>query len=64
MEQMRRRHRNNEKGQATRNIVQQVQVQGVNYPILNAGSGETPKKLVPHIGKIRHLINAKIKLWP
>jgi hypothetical protein len=22
---------------------------------------ETPRKVVPHIGKIRHLINAKVK---
>jgi hypothetical protein len=64
VEQMRQRHRSNEKGSIQRNLIQQVQVQGVNYPILNAASADSPKKMVPHIGKIRHLINAKTKLWP
>lgn len=64
-EEVRQRHRSGEKSGLQRSLVQQVQVQAVNYPILTGSPyADSPKKMVPHIGKIRHLINAKIKLRP
>ena len=59
---MRQRHKNNQKDTAFRFFSQQVQVRAVTYPIIsNMAKGETPRKVVSQIGKIRHLINAKVK---
>jgi hypothetical protein len=59
----RKRHKSHEKGSVGRRLVMQVQVQAVNYPILSVNLQEDSlKKLVPHIGKIRHLIKAR--RWP
>ena len=62
VEPMRQRQKNFEKGTFPKPLLQQVQVQAVTYPILsNLVQEETPRKVVPHIGKIRHLINARVK---